>query len=366
MSVEVIKSTKQSLSPNKKYHVYICRSQHENDNSWASKLNYHLKQQGYSVYSPENNFNPNITIAQNVEKAMQSSLKIVCVLSPRYISSKMCQLETEIALKLYLHDRQSSTILPIMIDTCDVPDCLQPLRYIDARKAESDWLPILLSSLAKPIISKPLAVLPEGKQYHVFFVYKTVVPDKDWVKEVACSLEAHESGLKCAYHERDFIPGLTIIENIVHFLKCSLKVVIVLTHDFLESSWTKYETELAKLISLNPAGDVRIVPVVVQDCTIPECLINLTYLDATDTFFTWWPRLLKTINIPNNELLLLPPKNEVMLQTLRLGKFVGKLKNEEFKSWLIDIKFVDNEYLLVTDARNKKLKKFCFKGQLKK
>ncbi|CAG2194099.1 unnamed protein product [Mytilus edulis] len=200
----------------------------------------------------------------------------------------MCQLETEIALKLYLHDRQSSTIPPIMIDTCDVPDCLQPLRYIDARKAE--------------------------------------IPDKDWVKEVACSLEAHESGLKCAYHERDFIPGLTIIENIVHFLKCSLKVVIVLTPDFLESSWTKYETELAKLISLNPAGDVRIVPVVVQDCTIPECLINLTYLDATDTFFTWWPRLLKTINIPNNELLLLPPKNEVMLQTLRLGKFVGKLK----------------------------------------
>ncbi|XP_063428656.1 uncharacterized protein LOC134711746 [Mytilus trossulus] len=365
MSVEVTKSTKQSLSPNKKYHVYICRSQHENDIRWVSKLNYHLKQKGYSVYSPENNFNPNITIAQNIEKAMQSSLKIVYVLSPRYISSKMCQLETEMALKLYLHDRQSSTILPIMIDTCDVPDCMLPLRYIDARKAESDWLSTLLSSLAKPVISKPLAVLPEGKQYHVFFVYRTVVPDKDWVKEVACSIEANESGLKCAYHERDFIPGLTIIENIVYFLKCSLKVVIVLTPDFLESSWTKYETELAQLISLNPTGDVRVVPVVVQDCTIPECLINLTYLDATDTFFTWWPRLLKTINIPNNELLFLPPKNEAMLQTLRLGKFVGKLKDEEFKSWLIDIKFVDNEYLLVTDARNKKIKKFCFKGQFK-
>lgn len=119
------------------------------------------------------------------------------------------------------------------------------------------------------------------------------------------------------------------------------------------------------MISLNPSGDVRIVPVVVQHCTIPESLINLTYLDATDTFLTWWPRLLKTINIPNKELLLLPPKNEAMLQTLRLGKFVGKLKTEEYKSWLIDIKFVDNEYLLVTDARNKKIKKFCFKGQLK-
>ncbi|CAC5365550.1 unnamed protein product [Mytilus coruscus] len=66
----------------------------------------------------------------------------------------------------------------------------------------------------------------------------------------------------------------------------------------------------------------------------------------------------------DNELLLLSPNNKATLQTLRFGTFVGKLE-KEFKSWLIDIKFIDNEYLLVTDARYKKLKKFCFRGQLK-
>lgn len=276
----------------------MCRSHHECDTSWVAKLTTHLCKE-WSIYSPENDFNPHLTISGNIEQAMTLSTKIIYVMSPHYVSSKMCLLETEIALKLYLQKNQLNIIIPVMIRTCDIPVCLLPILYIDARKSEEEWLPVLLSYLSQPVMMKPPVILSEGKQYHVFFVYRTVVPDKDWVKEIARSLETHDSGLKCAYHERDFIPGLTIFENITHFLKCSLKVVVVLTPDFVQSAWTKYETELAQLISMRPSYDVRIIPVVVQDCKIPESLINLTYLDATDAFTIWWPRLLKTINLPS-------------------------------------------------------------------
>lgn len=276
----------------------MCRSHHESDTSWVAKLTTHLCND-WSIYSPENDFNPHLTISRNIEQAMTLSTKIIYVMSPHYVSSKMCLLETEIALKLYLQKNQLNIIIPVMIQTCDIPDCLLPIRYVDARKSEEKWLPVLLSCLSESVMMKPPVILPEGKQYHVFFVYRTVVPDKDWVKEIARSLETSDSGLKCAYHERDFFPGWTIFENITHFLKCSLKVIVVLTPDFLKSSWTKYETELAQLISMKPSCDVRIIPVVVQYCEIPESLINLTYLDATDAFPIWWPRLLKTINLPS-------------------------------------------------------------------
>jgi hypothetical protein len=94
---------------------------------------------------------------------------------------------------------------------------------------------------------KPPVILPEGKQYHVFFVYRTVVPDKDWVKEIARSLETSDSGLKCAYHERDFFPGWTIFDvslpvrlPAVSSLPIQIGMTIKLVTIFPQISWHQH------------------------------------------------------------------------------------------------------------------------------
>lgn len=288
----------QCPSSSKKYHVYICKSHHQSDINFVSKIEDHCRDNGLILYSQENDFNPHATVLKNIEQAMRQSVKIVIVFSSHYLSSKLCKLETELAMEIYLHDSKSSAIIPVLIEKCEIPEQMVPLRFIDARRCDGEWLSELLSTIQNILPTETVLTLPEGKQCHVFFIYRTVYPDKDWVKQVAESLEADEMGFKCAFHERDFIPGLSILDNIVYFLKCSLKIVIVLTPEFLNSAWTKYETELAQILSIKQ-DDLRIIPVMLQSCDVPDTLKTLTYLDATDTFSSWWPRLLKTINIPS-------------------------------------------------------------------
>lgn len=286
------------LPKTEKYHVYICKSENRNDTSVVSKIEDICRQNGLILYSHENDFNPHLTILKNREQAMRQSVKIVFVLSSHYLSSKIGALEMDLAITIFLNDRKCSSVIPVLIEECEIPTHMITLRFIDARNDKNDWLSDLMIAIQRIEHLEQTLMLPEGKQYHVFFIYRTVFPDKDWVKQVAESLEASEMGFKCAFHERDFVPGQSIFDNIVYFLKCSLKIVIVLTPEFLNSAWTKYETELAQILSMNH-DDIRIIPVVVQNCDIPDILKTLTYLDATDVFSTWWPRLLKTINIPS-------------------------------------------------------------------
>lgn len=130
----------------------------------------------------------------------------------------------------------------------------------------------------------------------VFFVYKTISPDKDWVKKVVEKLE--KEGRKCFYHERDFLPGLTIIENIVRFLQRSSKVIVVLTPAFLQSQWVEFETQLAKQINIENPTQLHVIPVLLEDCEIPQFLKTTTYLDVqSKTEEKWWELLQESLKI---------------------------------------------------------------------
>uniref|UniRef100_A0A8C3B7B0 TIR domain-containing protein n=1 Tax=Cairina moschata TaxID=8855 RepID=A0A8C3B7B0_CAIMO len=59
------------------------------------------------------------------------------------------------------------------------------------------------------------------------------------------SLETMIPNLKACYHERDFIPGKTIIENMVESIQGSQKIVLVLSPDFVQSRWCLLEANLS-------------------------------------------------------------------------------------------------------------------------
>jgi hypothetical protein len=125
----------------------------------------------------------------------------------------------------------------------------------------------------------------------VFFVYKTISPDKDWVKSVAERLE--KEGQKCFYHE----PGRTIIENIVRFLQRSSKVIVVLTPAFLRSQWVEFETQ----INIEKPSQLTVIPVLLEDCEIPRFLNTTTYLDVQNkTIEEWWNVLQESLKTDGN------------------------------------------------------------------
>ncbi|KAK3597598.1 hypothetical protein CHS0354_030142 [Potamilus streckersoni] len=137
--------------------------------------------------------------------------------------------------------------------------------------------------------------LPPDKKFHIFFSYTDVPSDKRWVKAVISKLETEYSYI-CCDHERDFLPGTKIMANIKDGVKNSEKVVVVFSKEALESHYVLLEAEMAHKLCLQRRKNL-LIPVLLDDCDVPEEFMLLTYIDARDGVeeTTWWPRLLKSI-----------------------------------------------------------------------
>ena len=59
--------------------------------------------------------------------------------------------------------------------------------------------------------------------------------------------QLEEAGLSVCLHQKDFIPGRAIIENIVHAVRSSKITLIVLSPAFLQSKWCIYEFNMARM-----------------------------------------------------------------------------------------------------------------------
>ncbi|VDI54286.1 Hypothetical predicted protein, partial [Mytilus galloprovincialis] len=56
--------------------------------------------------------------------------------------------------------------------------------------------------------------------------------------------------------DRDFIPGNSILDNIIDAIKKSYKVILILTDHFVTSNWCQYEADQAIIKSLNLDSNV--------------------------------------------------------------------------------------------------------------
>ncbi|XP_073451307.1 uncharacterized protein [Aquarana catesbeiana] len=126
-----------------------------------------------------------------------------------------------------------------------------------------------------------IPALRKGDKYHVFISYST--GDSIWVSGLIHKLEDAFPDLKICFHERDFVPGKTIIDNMVECIQSSQKTVMVLSPDFVRSRWCLFEANLSMFqdCMLQKA----IVPIMLKPCQIPLHLSHLTYLEADDEQF---------------------------------------------------------------------------------
>ena len=120
--------------------------------------------------------------------------------------------------------------------------------------------------------------LPEGKLYHIFVSYKDCENDRGWVRQL---IDIFQSDYKliCCDHAIDFQPGRKIIENIKYAITHSVKTLVMLSEEYNDSYWCQLEIEFALFMNMDMRENL-LIPVLKENCEIPDYLKPLTYIDG--------------------------------------------------------------------------------------
>ncbi|XP_022272951.1 toll-like receptor 6 isoform X1 [Canis lupus familiaris] len=132
----------------------------------------------------------------------------------------------------------------------------------------------------------PLEELQRTIQFHAFISYSE--HDSAWVKnELVPCLEKEE--LRICLHERNFIPGKSIVENIINCIEKSYKSIFVLSPNFVQSEWCHYELYFAHH-NLFHEGSNNLILILLepipQNC-IPSKYHKLRALMTQRTYLEW-------------------------------------------------------------------------------
>ncbi|XP_070827973.1 uncharacterized protein [Chaetodon trifascialis] len=137
--------------------------------------------------------------------------------------------------------------------------------------------------------------LRNREHYHVFVSYSST--DYQWTHFLISQLEL--CGLQVCYHERDFTPGRTVLENMSECIQESQKVLLVLSPEFVRSRWCLLEANMS--LFRDCLERKPIIPVLLEPgVSVPLHLCHLTYLEANDPDFM--NKLLKVLCTPNQQL----------------------------------------------------------------
>lgn len=129
----------------------------------------------------------------------------------------------------------------------------------------------------------------EGKRFYesdVFISY--AAHQRDFSISMARKLE--NKGLKVRIHDRDFLPGIDIAENITNAIHNSRRTVVVMTSHFLKSHWCMFELNMARMESIYSRGGENFLLLILLEKNVikdmPRSLFDIieskSYLEYPD------------------------------------------------------------------------------------
>lgn len=144
-------------------------------------------------------------------------------------------------------------------------------------------------------------------KYSAFVAYHH--SDYKWVCGPLCSFLEKEKGLSLCLHHRDFVPGNLIADNIIEAVSISRKVVMVVSKNFLESSWCEFELDMARMQMFQENRDMLIVILLhsISSTEMPKSLLKIwnkvTCIEASSDFVDkhfnadhiFWKRLYESL-----------------------------------------------------------------------
>ncbi|KAF5908345.1 toll-like receptor 1 [Clarias magur] len=122
--------------------------------------------------------------------------------------------------------------------------------------------------------------------YHAFISYSQ--HDCTWVStELVPTMEG--AGLSICIHERDFVPGQWIVDNIISSVESSYKTIFILSEHFVQSEWCNYELFFAqhRAISVNDDSLVFILLEPIPPDSLPKKFLRLRTLLRQKTYLEW-------------------------------------------------------------------------------
>ncbi|HEY6284426.1 MAG TPA: TIR domain-containing protein [Ktedonobacteraceae bacterium] len=120
--------------------------------------------------------------------------------------------------------------------------------------------------------------LEKAFHYDAFISYSHM--DSDWVNNVLLA-RLEQAGLRVCIDDRDFEIGVPSLDNMENAVDRSRKTLLILTPNWVTSEWTKFEYLM--ILAQDPTNLARrLLPLMVQHCTLPKHLNIFTYLDLTE------------------------------------------------------------------------------------
>ncbi|KAL4237181.1 hypothetical protein ACF0H5_005561 [Mactra antiquata] len=111
--------------------------------------------------------------------------------------------------------------------------------------------------------------------------------DSDWVIKKLLPVLEEDCGYKLCIHERDFVPGLYIDDNIAQCIQKSKTVILVLSNSYAISKWCIFELKLAS--NMHVENGLKLIVILLQEIKpgninnrIKTVLQSTTYLEWTD------------------------------------------------------------------------------------
>ena len=140
----------------------------------------------------------------------------------------------------------------------------------------------------------------EHEGYRSLFEYDAFVAyhksDLNWVRsELYENLSIKDDGLdeengerkfRLCLHDKDFIPGLSIEDNIVRAIENSRKTILVLSKEFLKSGWCEFELQIARMESLDKGRNL-IIAVMLEQLKTGYMSKKLRLIINRNTYIEW-------------------------------------------------------------------------------
>ena len=208
-----------------------------------------------------------------------------------------------------------------------------------------------------------------GKANHIFVCYHSDTSRK-FAKTIQSTLKAaFGNELVICNHEDDFIPGFSILQNITTTIRESIKVVLILSEAFINSSWCSFEAEYTLSLKLDMKESKTIIPLYRDNHSWnnkPTFLEPFSAINCTEEPEKWYPKLIEGLNteIKHWKQLTEPPslakgkeyhfvtfiENESNSKCDEICQVLKDLKKDGFIGHILSIKYFSTlEYIKVVE-----------------
>lgn len=137
---------------------------------------------------------------------------------------------------------------------------------------------------------------PYQVKYDVFVSYSQT--DQAWVQnELLPRLKV--SNLKVCVDFQNFESGASSVAEVEQTVLYSSKVLLVLTRDYLKSTWVEFEHLILQVLD-SANHKRRLIPLLKAQCALPSLIDQLTYIDftASQDRIVAWTQLLTALGVP--------------------------------------------------------------------